>query len=296
MFLVKSHGLVNHLDSFQVFGQVFYLFQVRWFWILIFILFSGAFLVSYFVKRLPVFFVYLLIFIIPFALLAYSQDIVLYAEASLPLLLGSGYFWFFTLAVLIVLTIGSFISRAALRFLSGIMALGFLLIFYLSQYQGGFFWDHILRPSSTQGHAERLADGIYYLNQNPLGLGLGDAGPASRYSSLGDPFISENWFLQIGLETGFVGLILMLAILSTLAYQLIKSRNRYTSALALALLGLSFHALVLHTFESFAVATTFFALAAISIAEVRKVSLVGHLRQTVSKISYFWRHKLLKKR
>lgn len=47
--------------------------------------------------------------------------------------------------------------------------------------------------------------GLTAIIVRPLGYGLGSAGPSSFYSA--KPLITENWYLQIGIELGLVGLI-----------------------------------------------------------------------------------------
>ncbi len=50
-----------------------------------------------------------------------------------------------------------------------------------------------------------IKDGIKTSIEYPIGKGLGTAGPASYYSK--NPIITENWYLQIAIEVGIIGLI-----------------------------------------------------------------------------------------
>jgi hypothetical protein len=131
-----------------------------------------------------------------------------------------------------------------------------------------FFWNIILRPSSSQGHWERWSDGAYYIMASPLGLGLGDAGPASaRFARPGETgFLPESWYLQVGLEAGVAGLILFVTVLLLLALALLRSADPYGKPLLLSLVGISSAALFLHSWESAAVSLSFWILAGLALA------------------------------
>lgn len=61
---------------------------------------------------------------------------------------------------------------------------------------------------SDQNRLQALTDATAAVNRNPLGHGLGAAGPASFRAE--KAFISENWYLQIAYEIGILGLVLYL--------------------------------------------------------------------------------------
>ena len=148
-----------------------------------------------------------------------------------------------------------------------------------------FFWNIILRPSSTQGHWERWGDGVYYMLQYPWGLGLGDAGPASaRFARPGETgFLPESWYLQVGLESGVLGLLLFLAIIVLVGLELYRRHTPTAHALLLALIGISTACLFLHSWESAAVALTFWLLAGIELAREDKPSLAMRVRNFFSR-------------
>ncbi len=143
-----------------------------------------------------------------------------------------------------------------------------------------FFWNIILRPSSSQGHWERWSDGVFYIIKYPLGLGLGDAGPASaRFARPGETgFLPESWYLQVGLESGVLGLILFLTILALVAYLLLKSATWQAKALLVGLVGVSSASLFLHSWESAVVALTFWILAGVALSFDEQLSLGQRLR------------------
>jgi len=138
-------------------------------------------------------------------------------------------------------------------------------LIYARAFRGEFFWNIIYRPSSSQGHWERWSDGVRYIIENPLGLGLGDAGPASaRFALPGQTgFLPESWYLQVGLESGFLGLALFLTILILLGMKILQIKTDLSKVVFLSLVGVSVAALFLHSWESSVVAITFWTLAGI---------------------------------
>ncbi len=174
----------------------------------------------------------------------------------------------------------------------GLFDLGIFGIFLISKLKGEWFWQVLLRPSSTQGHWERTADGVYYLKENPLGLGLGDAGPASNHfapDNLG--FIPENAFLQVGLESGYIGMAIFVLIIIFTAYKLFKSNNNSALALGTGLIGLVIHSLFLHTWESSVVALTFWGLAGVMLAKEKKLSFLQKISHAFQKFFLFFKRK-----
>lgn len=147
----------------------------------------------------------------------------------------------------------------------------------------------LLRAASTRGHFEKPLAAIQTMIDHPFGLGLGSAGPASNRVSdacvyleldsdvswagnrpdlcvfVGDtqiqpankicdcPFLSENWYLQIGVELGVVGLILFLILVVLIIL-------RTWADAQLMFLGVSIAALFLHAWEDSATAYTMWML------------------------------------
>jgi len=116
---------------------------------------------------------------------------------------------------------------------------------------------------STASHFDSLKSGLNYVIDNPLGMGLGKAGPASQRFGAG--IISENWYLQIGEEVGILGIILFIGIILNFLWHFwryfisakdlsIKYLNLF---LFVSLIALSFSNLFLHTWASTAVSFTF---------------------------------------
>jgi len=85
--------------------------------------------------------------------------------------------------------------------------------------------NHSSSPiSSDYAHFKALKNGFNSLLHDPLGSGTGTAGPASIYN-LKPPRISENFYLQIGLEQGLLGLLVFLLIIVLILRELWLSRD-----------------------------------------------------------------------
>jgi O-antigen ligase len=88
--------------------------------------------------------------------------------------------------------------------------------------------------SSDQAHLSAVTQGADQLIKYPFGLGAGTSGPASVYNHDHRARITENYYLEIGEESGWPGIILFLAIIISVAYLLWQRRD---SPLALTLLA-----------------------------------------------------------
>jgi O-antigen ligase len=66
--------------------------------------------------------------------------------------------------------------------------------------------------SSNDQREQALRAGLKDVADEPLGRGVGTAGPASVYNQDGPVRIAENYYLQVGQEVGWLGLSLFVAI------------------------------------------------------------------------------------
>lgn len=125
----------------------------------------------------------------------------------------------------------------------------------------------LVKTTSDQGHVSALKAGLRDLGHHPLGNGPGTAGPASIYNSPQLPRIAENYYVQIGQETGWLGLILFLLIVSGVGY-LLWLRRDHPLALSLfaSLVGLSFIGLLGHVWTDDTIAYVWWGLAGIAMA------------------------------
>ncbi len=161
---------------------------------------------------------------------------------------------------------------------------------------GVYFSPQILvRTQSLRGHFEKPIAALQTMREHPFGLGLGTAGPASNRLSdtcvfldlgaditwarshpdlcvfLGGirklpagkacecPLLTENWYLQWGVEMGYAGLLLSV-ILACLVLSLGRKKQQNGHWILLAFLGVSIAALFLHAWEDAAVAYTMWLL------------------------------------
>lgn len=117
-----------------------------------------------------------------------------------------------------------------------------------------------LRVNSTGEHARLFKEGLALAAAHPLGMGLGTVGPASvRYQKL----LTENWYLQILIEMGVLGLALFLGVFGVLTKKLLEDRtNHLRVGLFLALLGIAVTGLFTHSFEETSAAFILYALLA----------------------------------
>lgn len=157
------------------------------------------------------------------------------------------------------------IKLKALVALIFVVVAGILGSMWFSAWKGERSWPPpvlktiFVRESSTDVHADLFKKGIELSAQNPLGMGLGTIGPASvRFEKL----LTENWYLQIALEMGWLGLILFLAILIELSRKFLRDRENFIkTGLFLCLLGISVTGLFTHSFEETTTALLLFGFA-----------------------------------
>ncbi len=121
------------------------------------------------------------------------------------------------------------------------------------------------------GHINALVKGYETIRTHPLGLGFGTAGPASQYGA--NPLITENWFLQIGVELGLIGLMLMLVFLVHVAVEAVRRKPHSPVHLSVAatIAGVAIACLFLHSLADSTLAILLFATAGIVTARRRHV-------------------------
>lgn len=125
----------------------------------------------------------------------------------------------------------------------------------------------ILIGSDNQ-HFTALKSGLSDIVHQPLGRGPGTAGPASVYN-LAPPRIAENYFIQIGQEVGWVGVILFVLINWLVAKALWLYKFDYlTLGLLSALVGITFINLVSHAWTDNTLSYLWWGLAGIALSPV----------------------------
>lgn len=127
-----------------------------------------------------------------------------------------------------------------------------------------------VKATSDQGHIAGLRMGTHDIVHQPFGRGPGSAGPASVYNT-GTPRIAENYFLQIGQETGWAGLILFVLINIGVGYILwLKRQDPLALTLFASLIGLTFINLFSHAWSDDTIAYIWWGLAGIAMVMPRK--------------------------
>lgn len=133
--------------------------------------------------------------------------------------------------------------------------------------------ESLLEGSSDQ-HWQSTFKGIVAIAENPLGTGVGTAGPASFYNTNQAPEIPENYFVQVGQEVGIVGLGLFVA-LSVLIWQALwrHRSDALVRALLASFIGINVINIFLHGWADDPTAMTWWALAGLMVG-ARKTKIV----------------------
>lgn len=172
------------------------------------------------------------------------------------LLTGARSAWLGFAAALICLLLLELPKQKLLKVIKWGALPGFLLI-------AGFIWlattvpalrlavfhsspgDPTLVEGSTEDHWHATTNGIKDVIANPVGTGVGSAGPASFYSD--KVKLAENYFVQIAQETGVVGIGLFIAIYLLMFRRLLIGRAQLWHKVLLAsLVGLTVVNIFLH--------------------------------------------------
>jgi hypothetical protein len=126
---------------------------------------------------------------------------------------------------------------------------------------------HTVATTSDEGHDNALRQGISDVLHDPLGRGPGTAGPASQYNHDRPARIPENYFVQIGQEVGWLGLVLFVVLCVLLGTLLFRARaDSLALALFASLIGLSFVGLVSQVWTDDTLCYVWWGLAGIALA------------------------------
>lgn len=123
--------------------------------------------------------------------------------------------------------------------------------------------ESLLEGSSSQ-HWLATWQGVQAIAAQPLGAGVGTAGPASFYSDQSS--ISENYYVQIGQEVGIVGLGLFLMISVLVARAFWRQKQLWPRALLASFMGITVINFFLHGWADDPTAMTWWGLAGLWIA------------------------------
>ena len=125
-----------------------------------------------------------------------------------------------------------------------------------------------IAQSSNEGHAAAFKAAAKDIAHQPLGGGVGSAGPQSVYNNH-LARIAENYYLQIGQEAGIIGMVLFIAIIIYVGYLLYGQRtNPLALALLASLVGLSLVNFLSHAWEDDTLAYVWWGLSGIALSPV----------------------------
>lgn len=142
------------------------------------------------------------------------------------------------------------------------------LISIIPQLDAYLYHEDSVSAADLGSDDKRLAEwhrsATAFLDQ-PFGRGFGSAGPASFHSH--QPLISENYFLQIGIETGIAGLIAFSAFQLLVGRALWQQQREHGLAVPLlaALVGINLVNLFLHGWADSTLALVYWTLAGVTL-------------------------------
>lgn len=120
--------------------------------------------------------------------------------------------------------------------------------------------------SSNEVRTTALTSNLDDVWSEPLGAGVGSAGPASTRNDK-PARIAENYFIQIGQEVGIVGLLLYLGLTIGVAWGLWLRRQNFLAAVLLAsLAGISAVNMISHAWADDTLSLLWWGLAGIAMA------------------------------
>ncbi|PID99151.1 hypothetical protein CSA80_03490 [Candidatus Saccharibacteria bacterium] len=154
-------------------------------------------------------------------------------------------------------------------------SLGILLLFLQTNHgvQNAIF--HVNDRStaeltSNEGRVAALQQGLGDVVNEPLGRGLGTAGPASMLEDTVPARNSENYFLGLGQEIGWLGMGLFIAICLVLSKLLYRQKTVLAWTMLATLVGLTLVNLLSYAWADVTLAYLWWGLAAIALTGSQK--------------------------
>lgn len=122
--------------------------------------------------------------------------------------------------------------------------------------------------SSNDKRSSALMSGLRDVIHEPLGRGTGSAGPASVHNTKSPARLAENYYLQLGQELGWVGLITYLALSVVVGSELWRRReDPLARGLLTAFVGLIVVNMLSHAWTDDTLAFTWWGLAGLVIGQ-----------------------------
>jgi ABC-type multidrug transport system fused ATPase/permease subunit len=163
-------------------------------------------------------------------------------------------------------------QRIALAVIGSLAIAGLILTITLRHspaYQNFVFHTQTqssVKTTSNENHFMALKQGVNDLRHHPLGEGPGTAGPASLYNDH-KIRLAENYFVQAGQETGWLGLLLFILInLGVGALLYVRRGDPLALSLFASLIGLTFVNLLWHAWTDDTLAYVWWGLAGVAMA------------------------------
>ncbi|HEY5267901.1 MAG TPA: O-antigen ligase family protein [Candidatus Saccharimonadales bacterium] len=160
-------------------------------------------------------------------------------------------------------------KKAVYYLLTGIILVvlaAFLILKNNSTFDNVFFHSSGNSKSSTSSNSVRLSSlttNTKNMLEHPLGQGVGIAGPASTHNNH-PAKIAENFYIQIGQETGVLGLAVFIAINIIVGYRLFKKRDDPLSLLLFAsLIGITIINMISHAWADDTLSLLWWAFAGV---------------------------------
>lgn len=185
-----------------------------------------------------------------------------------------------SIAIVLTISIKSSKLRQLALVTTGLLVIfcaGFFAIFHNNARFENFVFhtqtNSSVKTTSDQGHLTALKDGLSDLHHDPLGRGPGTAGPESVYNTGHAPRIAENFYVQIGQETGWLGLALFTLINLGVGYLLwLRRGDTLAFSLFASLVGLTFVNMLSHAWADDTLAYVWWGLAGIAMASLPRSS------------------------
>ena len=126
----------------------------------------------------------------------------------------------------------------------------------------------VVKVSSNQNHWSATKNGVIDVAKHPLGFGPGSAGPASSYNN-GKGRIAENYFVQVGQELGWIGLVFFTVINIGVGYLLwLKRADPLALGLFASFIGITAVNMLMHAWADDTLAYVWWGLAGIAMAPI----------------------------
>jgi O-antigen ligase len=132
-------------------------------------------------------------------------------------------------------------------------------------HSGGNDPNESLTEGSSDKHWQAALIGIQQIVSDPLGQGVGSAGPASFYNTAEPPSIAEDYYVQIGQEAGVAGIAFFILISAMVAKRLWQQQDMPRALLA-SFIGIAVINLFLHGWADDPTAMTWWGIAGLFIA------------------------------